>query len=125
MVPVPLLVFVVWGPIYFARHHESASRARVLRNFGFGVMMAMGAFFCAFVIGEAMTNPGRLLGLGLLAIWGIPVAALATFGWRWPDRAAGVFKALAGAVVLLSVWNLVDRAGGAASRTTTDRYVPS
>ena len=111
MLPVPLLVFVVWGLIYFARHREADSRARFLRNFGFGVMMFMGAFFCAFVVGETRSDPGGFVGVGLVAIWAVPLAVLASFAWRSPDRAAGVFKVLTGAVVLLSLWHLVDRAG--------------
>jgi len=111
VLPLPVIVFAVWAPIYFARHRETARRARFLRTFAFANMAILGGFFALFVAGETLADPGGWQGIGLVLAWAVPLGTLATLGWTRPDQARPLFVLLAGAAVAMSIWFSLDRHG--------------
>lgn len=109
MLPLPLVLFAIWCAVYFSRHPEPDRRAHFVRTFAFVLMMITGGFFALFVAAETMDHPGGWAGLGLVAVWAAPLAALAVLGWRWPERAEPVFEGLTAAAMLMMLWFVLDR----------------
>lgn len=83
-----------------------------LRRAGLVFACLFGALACVFTAGEAMSDPGGLRGLALVASWSIPLAALGAHAWYRPARATTVLAALTVAVVVGSVWLAADPQGG-------------
>lgn len=92
----------------FKRHPEPAERARFLRRLGFDVMAVCSTFAGLFIVGETLSDPGGWEGVGLLALWVVPLVAVAAVGWFLPAVAAKLFPALVAVVVGLSVWFAID-----------------
>lgn len=92
------------------RQKDPARRAAVLRRSGFGLTALFAFVFAAFIIGDTFADPGGWQGAGLTASWAAPLAGLATLAWLRPDWAIGVFAALAGALIGVSIWFAVDPA---------------
>ena len=86
--------------------HDRAATA--LRRVGFGVIAACSVVFGIFVVGETLSDPGGLRGIGLIAAWGVPIALLVLLAWRRPRHALPALVALTFAVVALSVWAAAD-----------------
>jgi len=102
---LPLLVIIALGVAYFARHRDSASRARFLRRAGFGLMAFITSFFMLFVVGD----PGGWRAAALIARWLVPLAALAALSWYRRDSATGELVTLTVAAVGLGpVWAAAD-----------------
>ena len=77
--------------------------------------MAALAFACVFgflawffIAGEAMSDPGGLRGVGLVALWSLPLAALAVFAWQRPAQATTLLQILTAVVVVVGVWYASD-----------------
>lgn len=106
---IVVLVVVVVG--YFARHQAPPLRARFLRRVGFAVMVLFGGFFGLFLIGETLSDPGGWKGIGLVALWAVPLAIVCLLAWLRPDAAGWLFAFLTAAVIGLSIWSAVDPTG--------------
>lgn len=52
-----------------------------------------------FIAAEALSVPGGVAGVGLIAAWLVPIAGLVFVARRWPDTAVRIFRMLAGVVV--------------------------
>ena len=111
VLPVPLLVFLIWAAVYFARQPEPERCARFVRTFAFVVMLIVGGFFALFVAGEALTDPGGWAGVALVVVWALPLGALAVLGFTRPDQVRAVFVVLTGAVAAMTLWFVLDRHG--------------
>lgn len=106
-----LVVVAVVGAIVFIqfrRHHDAVDRSRVLRRVGFGVMAFFSVFLGLFIVGETLADPGGWKGAGLVALWLVPVAALATLAWMRPGLVVWLLAALVAAAISLSVWFAVQ-----------------
>lgn len=106
-----VVVLVVLGVAYFARHREPTVRARFLRRAGFGLMALFGGFFGLFLVGETLSDPGGWKGVGLVALWAVPLALMCLLAWFRPDTAGWVFAPLVAVVVGLSISFAVDPSG--------------
>lgn len=111
VVGLVIVVLVVLGVAYFARHRERTMRARFLRRAGFGLMALFGGFFGLFLVGETLSDPGGWEGVGLVALWAVPLALVCLLAWYRPDAAGWVFAPLVAVVVGLSIWFAVDPTG--------------
>ena len=103
-----LLVIIVIGAVYFAKHRDPADRARFLRLAAFRLMAFAAAVFAIFVIGETISDPGGWAAAGLIALWLIPLGALGALGWFRPDVAVALFAGLTVAVVAIAAWAAAD-----------------
>jgi hypothetical protein len=63
-----------------------------------------GAVAWLFATGETLADPGGAAGVGLAALWTVPLAALALLAWTRPGRAAMLLAFLTGAVVVVGAW---------------------
>lgn len=106
-----VVVLVVLAVAYFARHRERTLRARFLRRAGFGLTMLFGGFFGLFLVGDTLADPGGWKGVGLVAIWAVPLAVVCLLAWFHPDAAGWVFAPLVAAVIGVSIWSAVDPSG--------------
>jgi hypothetical protein len=116
-----IVVIVILAVMLLVRRRDPMQRARILKRAGFGVMAFITAFFGLFVAGETFTDPGGWKGLGLVAAWVVPLAALAAVAWYWPDWAVGLFAVLVAAVIAVGVWFAVNPEGW---RAFEDRHGP-
>jgi hypothetical protein len=116
-----VLVFIILAVVLLARLSDPAQHARILKRTGFSVMAFTSAFFGLFVIDETLTDPGGWKGLGLVAAWAIPLAALAAVAWCRPGWAARLFPVLIAAVIGFSGWFAADPEGW---RAFEDRHGP-
>lgn len=81
--------------------------ARGLRYTAFTLMAIVGAFGALFIAGELFNDPGGAVAVALIALWLVPLLALAAAAWWRPDRAAPWFV---GATVLVATFALLDAA---------------
>jgi hypothetical protein len=116
-----LAVITILAVVVLIRRGDPVRRARVLKWTGLGVMAFITAFFGLFVVGEALTDPGGWTGLGLVAAWVVPLAALAAVAWYRPDWAAPLFAVLVAAVIGVAIWFAVNPDGW---RAFEDRHGP-
>lgn len=91
------------APQPLPRPHGAPRLARVLRVAAVGLGCALGALAGAFAAGEALDDPGGLAGVGLVALWLVPLAALVALAARRPAAAERVLVALVGALLALAV----------------------
>lgn len=105
------VVLVLLVVLSVARHRERTARARFLRRSGFGVTALFGGFFGLFLVGETMSDPGGWIGVGLVALWVVPLALVCVLAWFRPDAAGWVFAPLVAAVIAFSAWVAVDPSG--------------
>ena len=102
-----IIVIMVLVVVYFARHPDSASRARFLKRAGFGLMAFVTAVFALFVVGETVDDPGGWAAAGLIAPWLAP-AGLAALYWYRPSLAGRVLIGLTMMLVAVTVWATAD-----------------
>ncbi len=103
-----IIVIMVLVVVYFARHPDSASRARFLKRAGFGLMAFVTAVFALFVVGETVDDPGGWAAAGLIALWLSPLAGLAALCWYRPSLAGRVLIGLTVMLVAVTVWATAD-----------------
>ena len=82
-----------------------------LRRVGLGFACLFGCFAWLFIAGEAMSDPGGLVGVRLVALWTVPLGGLVVFAWYRPGPATAVLEFLTAAVVVLAVWFALDPGG--------------
>ena len=92
----------------FAHHREPSRRARFPRRVGFWFTTVCIVLFGLFLTGETLSDPGGWKGIGLVAMWLVPLAALCVATWLNPNRASWFLDPLVVAVVGLSVWFAAD-----------------
>lgn len=80
--------------------HPSGKTRRVTIG-GLAVLVVMAAVFTA---GEALNDPGGWPGVGLIAMWGVPLVALAALSWRKPELASRIAGGVVIGVVALDSW---------------------
>jgi hypothetical protein len=81
---------------------------RVVRGIAVGIVATFGLLGALFVAGETFSDPGGWAAVGLVAAWGVPMAALVVLVLRRPSLAARV---LPWALLVAGVSLLVDAAG--------------
>jgi len=106
-----IVALLIVALVLVALLREPAGRGRFLKRVGFWVTALFTAFIGLFIVGDTLTDPGGWEGVGLVALWAIPFAGLATLAWYRPDVAARVFAVLVLAVVGLSVWFAINPGG--------------
>lgn len=121
-----LLVLVVAAAIgvvivAVVRPRDPARRAVMLRRAAFATMALSTFVFGAFIIGETFADPGGWAAAGLVALWAVPLAGLATLAWFRSVWAVGVFAALTMAVIGVSTWFAVNPHGW---RSFEDQHGP-
>ncbi|MDA8284216.1 MAG: hypothetical protein M0Z42_13205 [Actinomycetota bacterium] len=105
------VVLVVLAVIFLARHRHGTVGARCFRRAGFGVTVLIAGFFGLFLVGETLSDPGGWEGVGLVALWAIPLALVCLLAWSRPDAAGWVFAPLVALVIGASVSFAVDPNG--------------
>ena len=95
----------IWS---FRRVTDPHERARLLRRTGMAIMGLVGAFFCLFVIGETMTDPGGWKGVELVALWFVPLVGMVVVAWLWPSVAIWLVGTLTTLTIALTGWRAVD-----------------
>jgi hypothetical protein len=106
------------------------SASKVLRYVAFGLTVFLAVLGSAFIIGEALTDPGGFPAVLLSACWFVPTAALAVYALRRPEPATTVLTVVtalvASFVVLDGVFGIVprDEIGPVASITVFAVAVP-
>ena len=90
------------------RHHDPAARGRALRRGGLGLTIVFTVLASLFIGGETFSDPGGWAAVGLVALWFVPMAILAAFAWRKPERALPLLGGLTALVVAASVWYAAD-----------------
>lgn len=116
-----LAIILILAVVVLIRRGDPGQRARVLKQTALGVMAFITAFFGLFVVGEALTDPGGWTGLGLVAAWLVPLAALAAVAWYRPDWAAPLLAVLVAAVIGVAIWFATNPDGW---RAFEDRHGP-
>jgi hypothetical protein len=106
-----VVVILVAGLVFFARHREPTQRARFLRRAGFSLMALFAVFFGLFLVGDTFTDPGGWKALGLVSLWAVPLAAVGAVAWYKPDLAIRLFAVLIAAVIGVSIWFALDPQG--------------
>jgi hypothetical protein len=71
------------------------------------LMGALGLFFGLFIIGETMSDPGGWRGLGLVALWLVPLLAVVAMAWLRPEWAKWLLAVLTAAVTGLLLWSVL------------------
>lgn len=105
------VVLVLLAILFLARHRERTARARFLRHAGFGVTALFGSLFGLFLVGETLSDPGGWIGVGLVALWAVPLTLVCVLAWLRPDAAGLLFAPLVAGVIALSAWFAVDSSG--------------
>ncbi len=101
----PLIVLIALvGLVVLLRRHGGARFARFLRRVGFALTVLFGGVFGLFLIGDTLSDPGGWKGVGLVALWLIPLSALCLLAWFRPGAARFVFAPLVGAMASISIW---------------------
>lgn len=103
---LPLVVVLLAALLAAAirRHPDAKGRALALRRMALGLTAAYTALVGLFVAGEILTDPGGGEGVGLVALWLVPLVVLGLLGWFRPDAARIPLTVLTGAVVAMSLW---------------------
>jgi hypothetical protein len=83
----------------------------VLAWVGFGVTVAFLGLAGLMVAGYTLTDPGGWTGLGLTALWVLPLLGLAALSFYRPDAAVPVLAVASLVPIGFGVWTLVDYAG--------------
>jgi hypothetical protein len=85
--------------------------ARLLKWAGF-ILMALSTLIAGiFIIGETFADPGGWKAAGLVAVWAVPLAALAALAWYRPGWAIPVCVALTAVLIGTSIWFAVSPRG--------------
>lgn len=79
----------------------SAKKLRRLTIGGLAVFVVLAAVFTA---GETLSDPGGWSGIGLIALWGVPLVALAVLSWRRPDLTSRIAAGLVIGVAGMDGW---------------------
>lgn len=103
-----IVVIVGLGVVALLRHQERAKRARSLRRVGFALTAVVAGLFGLFLIGETLSDPGGLKGIGLVALWAVPLGLLCLLAWFRPAVAAWALVPLVAAMTSLSIWFAAD-----------------
>ena len=61
-----------------------------------------------FIIGEAVADPGGWVGVGLIALWLVPLVVLVWFAWQRPESATWLLGGLSVLAVGLLAWSALD-----------------
>jgi hypothetical protein len=85
------------------------SGARLLREIGFWLTTAVMSFAFLFVVGETMTDPGGLVGVGYVLAWLVPLAGMVALAMRRPELFARGMWVLVLVPVAVALWGAVDR----------------
>lgn len=93
------------------RLSELARTTSTLVWVGFGLTVAFLGFAGLMIAGYTLTDPGGWTGLGLTALWLVPMLALATLSFYRPDGAIPVLAVAALVPLGFGVWTLVDYEG--------------
>ena len=115
------VAIVIVIAVFFARQLDPPKRARFLRWAGFTVMALSMLFFGAFVVGDALSDPGGWKAVALVAAWAVPLAGLAAVAWYRPGWAVRFFAVLTAGVIGMSIWFAVNPQ---AWRSFEDRHGP-
>lgn len=115
------VVIVILAIVFFVRQRDPGKRARILKRAGFGVSAFFSAFFGLFVVGDTFADPGGWEALGWVAVWAVPLAAMAAIAWFRPNWAIPVFAGLIVALIGVSIWFAVNPEGW---RTFEDKHGP-
>lgn len=78
---------------------------------GFVVGTAFVGIAALFVAGSALTDPGGWLGVGMTAVWLVPLVALAVLALLRPRQAVPVLVGTALLPLAFGAWSLVDPTG--------------
>lgn len=84
-----------------------------MRRLTIGGLAALVVMAAAFTAGEALNDPGGWSGIGLIALWGVPLVALAALSWRKPDLASRIVGGAVIGVVALDSWAAFGPSGSA------------
>jgi hypothetical protein len=82
---------------------------KILRYTTFALAALFAVFGTAFIVGEALTDPGGVSGLMISAAWCVPMAALAVYALLRPASAVAVLMPVA---VFVASFVLIDGAFG-------------
>ena len=105
---IVVAIAIAFMIVAVVRPSDLAKRAVVLRRAGFWLIALSACFIGAFIIGETFTDPGGWKAAGLVAVWAVPLAGLATLAWFRPGWAGYVLAILTAGVIGVSVWFAVD-----------------
>jgi hypothetical protein len=93
------------------RLSELATSASALVWVGFALSMGFCALAGLIVAGETLTDPGGWTGIGLTALWLVPMIGLAALAFYRPDTAIPVLAVATLLPIGYGVWTLVDYEG--------------
>ena len=71
------------------------------------LMGALGLFIGLFIIGETMSDPGGWQGVGLVALWLVPLLVVVAIAWLRPEWAKWLLAALTAGVTGLLLWSVL------------------
>lgn len=103
-----VLVVAAGVVVLMAGLGATTDRARFLRRAGLGMMAGFTLVAAAWIVAEALTDPGRWQAVVLITTWLIMLALLLVISWyqlAWATPFLGVLTAI---VVGLSIWFAAD-----------------
>ena len=83
---------------------RTAPHPGALRRVALGFALGVTFFFGLFIAGEALSDPGGLEGIALVASWLVPFGGLVALAWYRPAPASWVLGALTAVVVIAGAW---------------------
>lgn len=95
-------------PGFTHRVRDLSRNVSTLTWVGFGLTAGFLAFAALTMAGYGLTDPGGWTGLGLTALWLVPVLALTALALYRPDTAIRVLAVAALIPVGFGVWTLLD-----------------
>ena len=93
------------------RHRAPVTLAAFFRSTALAFTAACTALIGLFLAGDTIVDPGGWKAAGLIALWLVPLAALALLAWWQPGWATAVLAVLLAGVVALAGWYAADPAG--------------
>ena len=84
--------------------------SRVLKRTGFGIMGTFAFFVSAFMVGETLSDPGGWKGVGMVAMWFVPMLALGALAWFKPSSGIPILIALSMGFLSLGIFRALDPA---------------
>lgn len=94
---------------------------RVIRWMAISALFVLTALGVLFTVGEAMSDPGGLLGAGIAALIVVAIVALGWLAWFRPDLGGKVLTIAVGIAVAADAWGVVSPATW---RTVEDNHGP-
>jgi len=105
---LPVLVAVIASVVYLVRNKDPRKRGRFLRSAGLVLLGLFTLFFALFAIGETFSDPGGWAAAGYIAMWLVPLAAVAALAWFRPGLATVVLAALLIGLLGIQIWAAIS-----------------